>query len=123
MDRETVIPVIAEEVHAGVRTASGGVRVRKTVKSEEHFLRQSLASERLDVERVAVNRIVDGPQPVREEGDTVIIPVMKQVVRVDWVVVEEIRITRTQEHTEVSHPVTLLREDVEIEALPPEQTK
>ncbi len=69
----------------------------------------------MEVERVMKNERVDGPLPMREEGDTMIIPVVKQILRVDWVLTEEVHLTRHRRVEHSHHPVTVLEEHAEVE--------
>lgn len=57
---------------------------------------EPLFSDDVSVERVPVNRIIDGPMDTRHEGDTTIIPVLEEVVTVQkrLLLREEVRITR-----------------------------
>jgi hypothetical protein len=66
---------------------------------------------------VPVNRVVEGPIPVRSEGDTMIVSVLEAVLVVEtWLLVtEELRITRRRTDTHTPERVTLRHEDVTIE--------
>jgi stress response protein YsnF len=116
MKRETVIPVISEEVEAGTRKVkTGAVRVHKTIHERAQLIEQPLFNGDVEIERVVKNQSVEGPLPMREEGDTMIIPVVKQVLRVEWVLTEEVRLTRRRRMEQVKRPVTVLEEQAEIE--------
>jgi len=119
MDREeTIIPVVQEDVEAAARKVkTGAVRVHKTVHERHEVVDQFLFDEEVEVERVVKNQIVDGPQSTREEGDTTIIPVVKQVLRTEWVLAEEVRLTRRRKQVRVEHPVTVLHEEAEVERI------
>ena len=93
---------------------NGAVRVNKTVQERHEVVAQFLYDEDVDIERVAKNQAVDGPRPIRVEGDTTIIPVVKQVLPTQWVVTEEVRLTRRRHQVRVEHPVTILQEEAEI---------
>ncbi len=117
-DDDLVIPVVREEVHAdAVPVATGGVRVTKRVESHDEVVEQELRKSHVEVKRVKTNRVVDGPQPVRRVGGTLIIPVVSEVLRVEkqWVVTEEIHITESQERETVQNQVTLNSEQAQIE--------
>src|SRR3982751_2082323 len=75
--------------------------------------------ERVNVERKAVNRIVDGPVDVRYEGDTTVIPVLEEVLVVEkrLILREEIHITRSTEEVHKPQRVVLRREDVSVERM------
>ena len=80
-----------------------------------------LTREEVSVERVAVNRVVDGPVETRREGDTWIVPVLEEVLVVEkrLMLREEVRITTRR--TEVAEPqtVTLRREEAVVERARP----
>ena len=119
-DEDLVIPIIREEVHAdAVPVATGGVRVTKRVESHDETLEQELRRSRVEVKRVRTDRVVDGPQPARRVGSTLIIPVVSEVLRVEkqWVVTEEIHITELQERETVQNTVTLNREEALVERI------
>lgn len=117
---DVVVPVLAEELQAdAVPVATGGVRVTKHIETHNEILSQELRKTNVDVRRVKMNRVVDGPQPVRRAGKTLIIPVVSEVLRVEkqWVVTEEIHITETEERNTVEQEVELKREVASIERL------
>jgi len=92
------------------------VQVQKTLLEREENIAEPVVSEHIEIEHVVKNQIVSGPLPVREEGDTVIVPVVKQVLRIekDWVLTEEIHLKRRRVETRVEEPVRLQYEQVEI---------
>jgi stress response protein YsnF len=117
---DLVVPVISEELHAdAVPVVTGGVRVTKRIHTNDELLEQELRKSHAEVKRVKTNRVVDGPQPVQRVGNTLIIPVVSEVLRVEkhWVVTEEIHITQTEETETVQQTVPVSREEAEIERL------
>lgn len=119
-DESSAIPIVHEEVHASaVPVITGGVRVTKRVETHDELLEQELQKSHVEVRRIPTNQVVDGPQPTRRVGDTLIIPVVSEIVRIEtqWVVTEEIHITERLEREMVQNTVTLRRERAEIERL------
>lgn len=117
---DIVVPVISEELHAdAVPVVTGGVRVTKRVHTRDEVLEQELRKSHAEVKRVKTNRVVDGPQPVQRVGNTLVIPVVSEVLRIEkqWVVIEEIHITQTEESEIVQHTVPVSHEEAEIERL------
>lgn len=115
---EARIPVVEEEVTIGKRVReTGRVRVNTRVAETEQLLRETLAQERVEVERIALDRVVDEPPKAYTEGDVLIVPVVEErlVVQRQWVVTEEVRITRRRTEEEVEIPVTTSRTEVDIE--------
>lgn len=110
---EYVIPVIEEEVIIGKKIVSkGGIIVTKEVITEETFAEIPLSSEHIDVERIPVNEYREIRPEIRTEGDTTIIPVMKEVIEKRLLLVEEIRITKKVTSENRQEKVTLSREKV-----------
>jgi uncharacterized protein (TIGR02271 family) len=115
-------PVIEERLEVGRRTVyTGAVRVRKRVHEVTEQVREPLANEYVDVERVPVGRLLQEPVGIRHEGDVTIVPVVEErlVIRKQLVLVEEIRLTRRREVSETNEDVTLRRESVVVERLDP----
>jgi uncharacterized protein (TIGR02271 family) len=119
---QTVIPVIAEELDIGKRKrVTGAVRVQKKAVPHDEKVSMPLTSERADVKRVLIDKPVDGPLPVRREGDTIIMPVVEEVAVFEkrMILKEEIHITRrrtTQQHQET---VTLHTEQADVQRTDP----
>lgn len=115
-----VIPVVEEQLRIGKRKReTGRVRIRKHTEERTELVEEPLLREDVELERVPVNRPVDEPPEMREEGDTLIIPVLREelVVSKRLVLVEELRITRQRtQHTE-RQEVDVRSEQVDIEHL------
>lgn len=94
-----VLQLHAEQVEIGRhRRETGHVTVSTVTRTHDHLVDELLASERVDVEHVAIDRMVDEMPAVREEGDTIIIPVVEEVVVVErrLMLRKEVRITRVR---------------------------
>jgi stress response protein YsnF len=67
-----------------------------------------------------MQRVVDGPVPVREENGTTIISIVEEVVVVEkrWMLREEIHIRTQRIETHQPQRITLRREDVQVERIP-----
>lgn len=119
-NNDIVVPVVREDLHVEAQPIeTGSVRVTKCVVGEDKVVEQQLRKERVEVERVKVDRLVDGPQEPYRSGNTLIVPVMAQVAHVDkqWVVTEEIRITKYQESEMARQTVTVGHEEARVERL------
>lgn len=115
---DIIVPVIAEQLHVdAVPVLKGGVRVVKRIVGQEHLIEQELRREHVDVKRVKVHRVVDGPQDVIRNGNTAIIPVVEEVLRIErqWVVTEEIHLTRTEDTDTFRDMVVVNREEATVE--------
>ena len=115
------IPIIEEQAHVTKETVeTGRVRISKQVSERIEAVDVLLHRENVEVERIPVNRYVETAPPVRHEGDTMIIPVLREVIEKRLVVVEEIRVTKRtlQEHT--IQQIPLRREGIMVERVPVE---
>ena len=118
-DRE-VIPVVEEQaVVLKRKKVTGGVRVKTVVHEDEKVISEPFASEEIEVERVPVDRWVEAPVPVRQEGETTIITLLEEEVVVEKRLraTEEVRITKRRTIRQASQPVTLRREEAVVERL------
>ncbi|GHA83961.1 DUF2382 domain-containing protein [Cognatilysobacter bugurensis] len=117
------IPIVEENLHVHTRTVdSGGVRIRKHVEEHLEPIELSLHRDAVAVRRVPVDRVVDEPVPTREDGDTLIIPVHEERLVRQWVLVEELHVTRRTTQARATGEVTLRRESVSFERTPPENS-
>lgn len=113
----TKLAVVEERLEVGKREIEAGtVRARKVVHERQEAVDVPLSRERVEVERVPINRVVDQVPPVRTEGDVTIIPVMEEVLVVEkrLMLREEVRLVKRREETREQQTVTLRREEVEV---------
>jgi uncharacterized protein (TIGR02271 family) len=113
---EEVIPVIEESVRVNKKwVETGKVHISKEVSEHTEVIDIPLTHEEVEIERVEVNEVVDTlPPAVRYEGETMIIPVLKEVVITQVMLVEEIRITRKKVQTNIREEVKLKKEEIHI---------
>ena len=119
MSADEVITLIAERVKIEKREVETGLRVRIVTATEDESVSVPLRSERIDVVRVPVGRVVQEAPAVREEDGVTIIPVMEQVVvtEVRLVLKEELHVRRISETREHQQTVQLRRQRAEVERL------
>jgi len=100
----------------GIAEDAPAVQVHKSVQERQEQIDEPLISEHVDIERVIKNQPVDGPLPVREEGDTIIVPLVKQILRIEkeWVLTEEIHLIRRREERPAGETVSLQEEKAEL---------
>ena len=96
----------------------GKVRISKKVHQNNEDVNVSVRTEEVDVKRVAVNEYVDKAPEIRYEGNTTIVPVMKEVAVVETrlMVVEEIHITKKVATKEEKKSIPLRKEEVIVES-------
>ena len=115
---EVVVPIVAEEIEVGRRTVeTGRVQVRKTVETVEQVVNQPTIRDEVEIERIPINRPIDTPIGPRQEGDTLIVPLIEEVLVVEkrLILKEEIRITRRRVEQSNSQTVTLRSEHAVVE--------
>ncbi len=123
---EVVLPLVEEALRVGKRRVeTGRVRVSVSTDIEEQVVRETLRSERAELERVPIGReLAEGePAPaVRQEPDgTVVVPVLEEVLVVErrLVLKEEIRMRVLAVDEAVEQPVAVRRQRASVERLPP----
>jgi len=103
----------------GPRTLVAGrnLRVRQQVRGRSEQVEVSLLHEDLEVTRVAVDRIVDGPVPPRQEGDVTIYSVLEEVLVVEkrLVVREELHVRVRRSERVETRQVELHNEELAVE--------
>ena len=120
---ETVIPLLAEEIAVSKRTVeTGRVQVARITHEREQLIDEPLAHEAVEIDRTPINRQVDAMPAIREEGDTIVIPIVEEVLVIErrLLLKEEVRVRRvhsTQRHQE---SVTLRHHEAVITRLPVE---
>ena len=112
-DKRQTIEAIEEGFSVGVRSVeTAKVRVAVKVKAEERLVEQILDRQEVTVTRVPINRTVDIKPDIRQQGDTMIVPLVEEVLVVETRLIlrEELHIqTRVVQRTE-NIPVTLRSE-------------
>ena len=117
-DVGVVVPVLAEALEIEKREVeSGRVKIHKSVTTADQTVTESLVHEEVEVERVPINQMIPGPIGNRQEGDTLVVPVLKEVLVVEkrLMLIEEIRITRRRSEQPFSQTVPLRTETVVVE--------
>lgn len=111
------LAVAEEQLEVGKRKVeTGRVHITKRVVQRQETVDVPLMREEVEIRRVPVNRPVDAPVPVRQEGDVTIVSVLEEVLVVSkqLVLKEELHISRRQSEAHEPQEVTLLSEQVEV---------
>lgn len=123
---ETVLPLVEETLLVGKRRVeTGRVRVSVSTETEDRVVRETLRSERAEMERVPIGRelAVGEPAPaMRQEPDgTVVVPVLEEILVVErrLVLKEEIRMRLVAVDETVEQPVTVRKQRASVERVPP----
>jgi uncharacterized protein (TIGR02271 family) len=117
---EAVVPVLAEELEVGTRAVpAASVRVHRRVLEHEEEIEMPLVREHLDIRRVILDQDVEGPLPVRQEGDTIIVPIVEEVLIIEkrFRLREEVHMTRRAFEETHRERVVVRRQEANIERL------
>ena len=112
------IPLAAERLQMGTRLRHTGiVRVSTRVERRTTVVDLPLRRQRVEIRRRRVDRFVDRPPDVRREGDTLIVPIVEEVVITRLKVVEEVAIRLRRSVERRPQRVELRRERAIVERL------
>ena len=110
------IPVVEEELKLGRREVeTGRVRVRTIPEERTEMVSETLQHSEAEVERVFINREISELPTVREEGNTVVVPVIEERLVKRLFLVEEVRLTRQVVSERIEQPVKLRSQRVVVE--------
>ena len=95
---DLVLALHAEDLSVSKRQVVRTVQIRRETQSRDRLVEEALTNTGVVIEHVPVGMFVDAVPPVREEGDTTILPVVEEVVVIErrLRLVEEVRIRRVQ---------------------------
>lgn len=114
-DSQVVIPLLAEELSVTKRQiVTGRVEVATICREREELVDELLRSEQVEIERTPIGKPVEQAPEIREEGDTLIIPVVEEVLVVErrLRLKEEVRVRRVQGAERHQERVNVRRQDV-----------
>jgi len=117
-DSSMAINVLEEQAHVSKQVVEQGkVRIVKKVHEEEAIVDVTARSESVKIEKMPVNKYVEVAPQIRYEGDTMIFPVVQEVIVVEkrLLLVEEVHITKTTITNEGEKSMPLRREEVFVE--------
>jgi uncharacterized protein (TIGR02271 family) len=122
-NQDAVLPLYAESLSSDRRTVEGDtIRLTVQTHTREQVIDEKLAHTRVEIERIPIGRTIDAAPPVRTEGDTIIIPVIEEIVVVErrLMLKEEIILRRV--HTAERHreSVILREQEAVIERTQPD---
>src|SRR5690242_8771828 len=81
---DVVVPLHAEDLTVERRSVAGDIiRVKTVTREREHLVNETMTHETVAVERVQIGRYVDTMPEIREEEETIIVPVVEEVISVE----------------------------------------
>lgn len=126
MGAQEAIPLAAEELVVDrQKVERGRVRVTKTVREHEALVQDTVLREDVEVQRVAIDRVVQQAPEVRYEADVLVIPIVEEVavVHKQLVLKEELRVRKRLRQMPHEERVTLRTEEAVVERVAGEDGK
>ena len=111
---QSVIQIIEEQINVTTKIVeTGKVKISKKVSKENYHADIPVFKEEVIVERRPVNKFIeDEGVGIRLDGDTTIIPVIKEIIVKRLLLVEEIYITKKRSEHTFAIDETLRKEEV-----------
>jgi uncharacterized protein (TIGR02271 family) len=115
-DEKFVIPIIQEQLQVSKEILeTGKISISKKVIEENYDTEVSVYHEDVIVERKPIDKYIEGDLPqIRIEGDTTIMPIIKEVIIKRLLLVEEVHITMRKTETVVPVHEVLRKEEITI---------
>ncbi|HYJ63008.1 MAG TPA: YsnF/AvaK domain-containing protein [Parafilimonas sp.] len=110
--------VLQEQVNIDKKIVeSGKVVIHKKVHKEDKDVEVPVSHEEVEIKKVTVNKYVTEAPDVRYEGNTTIIPVIKEVAVIEkkLLLVEEIHVIKHVVEKTEEHIVPLRKEEIQVE--------
>lgn len=116
---DNMIPVMQEEIDIGKRLVESRLRLRKRVEHEEQTIDEPLLESSYDIERFEKNVVVTDPPKPRYEGDTLVLPVLEEILVVEkrLILREEFRITPKSKQVRRPKTLSVRREHIDVERI------
>ena len=123
---ETHFPLYAEDLTVSKRQIAGDmVQVGTVTRETKSLVDEMLNHERVQIDRIPVGRQVDAVPPIRQEGDTTILPVVEETVVVErrLILTEEIHIRRLHVSERHQEAVILRKQEAVITRIDPHESR
>ena len=123
---QILVPLHAEEVSVGKRrVVTGQVKVATVTRQQEQLVEELLEHDHVEIERIAIGKEVDKAPLVREDGDTLIIPIVEEVAVVErrLLLKEEVRVRRIRETQRYQERVVVRKQEAVITRLPADKNQ
>ena len=120
---EAVIPLLAEEVAVSKQVVeTGRVQVARVTHEREQLIDELLAHETVEINRTPIGRQVDTMPAIRDEDDTLVIPIVEEVLVIErhLLLKEEVRVRRVRSTERHQESVTLRHHEAVVTRLPVE---
>ena len=122
-DDADTIQLFAEELAITSETVeTGRVRIARVTRTRDQTIDELLKRETVTVKTVPIGRLVDAIPAIRSDGETMIIPIVEEIVVVErrLVLKEELHVRRVRSSERYRDTVTLRYQEAEVTRLPPQ---
>ncbi|HEY2474885.1 MAG TPA: DUF2382 domain-containing protein [Candidatus Cybelea sp.] len=123
-DAET-LRLYAEELDVGKRqVVTGRVQVSAVTREHEKLIDELLGRERVEIETVPIGKYIDAMPAIRNEGDTIVIPVVEETLAIQRQLrlKEEVRVRRVRDEERYREAVTLRNQEAVVTRLAPDES-
>lgn len=123
-DGPVVVPLHAEELSvAKRRVETGRARISTVTREREELVEELLTREFVEIERKPIGKPLEHAPAVREEGDTIVIPVVEEVLVIErrLILKEEVRVRRVREREPHQERMKVRKQDVVITRCPAQE--
>lgn len=124
-DGDVIIPLVAEELAVTKRVIeTGRVAVTRVTRERSELIIEALAQENVEISREEIGRQVESMPVIRQEGDTVVIPIVEErlVIERRLFLKEEVRVRRVRTDTSHQETASLRHHEVVISTIPVKDT-
>lgn len=114
-DGEGLIPLFSEELGVSKRVVeTGRVAVTRVTREQSVPIVEALAEETVDISREPIGRYVETMPPIRQEGDTLVVPIVEEqlVIERRLFLKEEVHVRRVRATHTHRENVTLRHHEV-----------
>lgn len=122
---DVAIPLFEEQASVVKRrVVTGRVQVSTITREHEQMIDEVLEREHVEIERTPINKRVEAAPAVRQEGDTIVIPIVEEILVLErhLMVKEEVRVRRVLSNENHRERVTLRRQEATITRDPVENS-
>lgn len=120
------LQLFAEELSVAKETReTARVRVSTVTRETEALVDEDLLHETVEIEKLPIGRRIEAMPEVRREGDTIVVPVVEEVLAIErrLMLKEEIHIRRVRKTERYQERVTLRHQEAAVTRQPAEPHK
>ena len=97
--QDVFVPIYQEQASVSKRRiVTGKLKVSRVTHQSEQLLTEPLVRQKVKIDRIPIGKFVEAVPKIREEGDAIIIPIVKEIAVVEHclVLMEEVWVRRVR---------------------------